>query len=142
MRTYFDTRAESVVKAVKNEEIFKEIIEGFSRGDTSVVEKFFSPDFIENQFDAEQGTNGPKGVITFLHHNFSKFFMKIEDMAVSKDGNTVWGRMIAGGIHKTGRKIELTVIDIIRFESGKAVEHWGVPDRYAMMKQLGLLEAE
>lgn len=39
----------------------------------------------------------------------------------------------------TGRKIEITVMDIVRIENGKIVEHWGVPDRFAALSQLGLL---
>jgi hypothetical protein len=33
----------------------------------------------------------------------------------------------------------MTVIDICRFENGKLVEHWGVPDRFAMLHQAGAL---
>jgi len=31
------------------------------------------------------------------------------------------------------------VIDICRFENGKLVEHWGVPDRFAALHQVGAL---
>ena len=37
-----------------------------------------------------------------------------------------------------GKKIEITVIDIMRFKDGKLIEHWGVPDRLAAMEQLGM----
>ena len=33
----------------------------------------------------------------------------------------------------------IDVIDIARFEDGKMVEHWGVPDRLGGMMQLGLV---
>jgi predicted ester cyclase len=54
--------------------------------------------------------------------------------------------MTARGIQKgqfgpmppTGKKIEITVIDIMRFKEGKLLEHWGVPDRSAAMEQLGM----
>jgi predicted ester cyclase len=39
----------------------------------------------------------------------------------------------------TGKPITITVMDVCRFENGKIVEHWGVPDRFAMLVQLGLL---
>jgi predicted ester cyclase len=32
----------------------------------------------------------------------------------------------------------ITVIEICRLENGKSVEHWGVPDRFHPMAQLGL----
>jgi predicted ester cyclase len=39
----------------------------------------------------------------------------------------------------TGKSFAITVIDICRFENGKIVEHWGVPDRFHQLAQLGLL---
>jgi predicted ester cyclase len=38
-----------------------------------------------------------------------------------------------------GRSFAITVMDVCRFENGKIVEHWGVPDRFHQMTQLGLL---
>jgi predicted ester cyclase len=35
--------------------------------------------------------------------------------------------------------MEIDVIDIARFENGKIVEHWGVPDQLGILIQLGLL---
>jgi predicted ester cyclase len=61
----------------------------------------------------------------------------------------VWARMTGRGTHlgplmgfaPTGKTFEITVIDVCRFENGRIVEHWGVPDRFAMLHQLGLLPA-
>ena len=41
----------------------------------------------------------------------------------------------------TGRSFAITVIDVCRFENGKIVEHWGVPDRFHQLAQLGLLSS-
>jgi predicted ester cyclase len=38
----------------------------------------------------------------------------------------------------TGKPMSLDVIDIGRFDKGKLVEHWGVPDRLAVLLQLGM----
>ena len=40
------------------------------------------------------------------------------------------------GIPSQGRKFSVKTVDIIRFEKGKAVEHWGVVDSGVMMQQL------
>ena len=63
------------------------------------------------------------------------------------DGDKVWARMTGRGTHSTefmgrpptGKSFAITVVDICRFENGKIVEHWGVPDRFHMMAQLDLL---
>jgi len=44
------------------------------------------------------------------------------------------------GIPATGRRIDIQLIDIIRFgEDGLAHEHWGVSDSLALMQQLGAI---
>jgi predicted ester cyclase len=39
----------------------------------------------------------------------------------------------------SGRPVTLTVIDVARIVDGRIVEHWGVPDRFAVLAQTGLL---
>jgi len=43
------------------------------------------------------------------------------------------------GFAPTGKSFTIPVIDVCRFDNGKIVEHWGVPDRFALLDQLGLL---
>jgi len=43
------------------------------------------------------------------------------------------------GVAPTGRQVEFAVIDILRLDQGKVVEHWAVQDRLALMQQMGLL---
>jgi len=35
--------------------------------------------------------------------------------------------------------VTLTVFDLCRFEDGRIAEHWGVPDRFALLHQIGAL---
>ena len=69
----------------------------------------------------------------------------LED-AIERDG-TIWvrarGRGTASGPFfgaPSGRPVDITIIDIARVEDGRIVEHWGVPDRFAMLAQTGVLE--
>lgn len=127
-----------------NEELFRILIEdGFSKGDVTVFDKHVAPDFKEHQFGMRsQDLEGAKNAIRYLHNAFSDFSLIVEDIAT--DGDKVWGRMTGRGtqtgqfgpIPPTGKKIEITVIDIMRFKEGKLIEHWGVPDRFAAMQQL------
>ena len=43
------------------------------------------------------------------------------------------------GIPPTNRVVAQDYVHILRFEGGKAVEHWGVRDDMALMQQLGAL---
>jgi len=38
-----------------------------------------------------------------------------------------------------GKSFKIAVFDVCRFKDGKMVEHWGSPDRFALLAQLGLL---
>ncbi len=43
------------------------------------------------------------------------------------------------GIPPTNREVAMDYVHILRFEDGKAVEHWGLRDDMALMQQLGVL---
>jgi predicted ester cyclase len=38
-----------------------------------------------------------------------------------------------------GKSFRVAVFDECRFEDGIIVDHWGAPDRFALLAQLGLL---
>ena len=46
------------------------------------------------------------------------------------------------GIPKSGKKISMSEMHMMRFEDGKMVEHWGISDGMTMMQQLGVLDQE
>lgn len=129
-----------------NEQLFRILIEeGFSKGDVTVFDTHSSPAFIEHQHGfSPPNAEGVKKGIKNLHGAFPDFSLIIEDLVVDRD--TVWGRMTGRGTHEkqfgpmppTGRKFEITVIDIMKFKDGKLVEHWGVADRLSLMEQLGM----
>jgi predicted ester cyclase len=127
-------------------QVFRRVIEeGFNTGDLDALDDYFPPTYIEHQFDLAPTLEEFKRSIRFLRDTFAPFSLTIEDMVA--DGNTVWARMTGRGTDSkgfmgrppTGRSFAITVMDVCRFENGKIVEHWGVPDRFHQMAQLGLL---
>jgi predicted ester cyclase len=130
-----------------NKEAFRRLMEeGFGKGNLAAVDELLDPNFREHQNGVEPTTReGVKALIRELRSIMPDLKLIIEDMTA--DGDKVWGRMKAQGTHRgtfmgkppTGRAVTLDVIDICRFENGKIVEHWGVPDRLGMMEQLGLI---
>jgi predicted ester cyclase len=133
------------MSANQNQEVFRRVIEeGFNRGNYDALDPLFSPDYVEHQFGLKTNLEGFKKDIQSLRSGFSDFRLTIEEMV--SEGNKVWVRMTARGTHDgpffgppTGKPMTITVFDICRFENGRIVEHWGVPDRFAMLAQLGLL---
>jgi predicted ester cyclase len=129
-----------------NTEVFRRVIEeGFNKGNLDALNDCFPPTYTEHQFDLPSTLEEFKGSIRFLRETFSPFGLTIEDMVA--DGDKVWARMTGRGTDSKGfmgrpptaRSFAITVIDICRFERGKIVEHWGVPDRFHQLAQLGLL---
>jgi predicted ester cyclase len=120
------------------------ISEAFNKGNYAVLHANFNPNFVEHQFGLKPTIEGMQSDIQFLRTAFPDFNLTIEEMLAQDD--QVWVRMTARGTNlggfmgaPNGKPFRITVIDICRFEDGKIVEHWGVPDRFALLAQLGLL---
>ena len=128
-----------------NQEVSREIIEeAFNKGNYEVLRTYFRPDFTEHQFGLHATIEGMQGDIQFLRSAFPDFHLNIEEMAA--DGDKIWMRMTARGTNKggfmgppNGKTFEIAVFDLVRFQDGQIVEHWGSPDRFAMLSQLELL---
>ena len=43
------------------------------------------------------------------------------------------------GAPASGKKFSVEVIDIVRFEGGKAVERWGIYDGVSLLQQIGAM---
>lgn len=129
----------------QNKKAFRLVIEEvFNKGNFDILHELFAPDYVEHQFGLKPTLQGLKEDVVFLRRAFPDFHMTIEDMIASED--TVWGRMSVTGTNTgpfmgapTGKPINITVFDALRFKDGLAVDHWGVPDRFAVLAQLELL---
>jgi predicted ester cyclase len=121
--------------------------EGFTHGDMGVFDELMAPDVVEHQRGNPAGVEGTKATVRTLHRWLSGFSLTIEDLVV--DGDTVWLRNRARGTHAgsimghpaTGRLVEVDVFDVMRFEDGSVVEHWGVADQVGLLGQIGALSA-
>jgi ketosteroid isomerase-like protein len=125
-----------------NVELFRMIINrGFNEGDLSVADDVCSPALVEHEYLAKTHLPGPailKDQIEAARAANPDLSLSIEDMVEDRD--KVWARLRARGTDpRTGKSVAFDVIDICRFEDGKLVEHWGVPDRFALLHQIGAL---
>jgi predicted ester cyclase len=129
----------------QNQDVLRRVIEeGFNKGNYAALDPLYTTDYREHQFGLKTTLEGLKEDIHSLRTGFPDFHLTIENSIA--DADTVWILMTARGTNRghfmgppTGKSITITVMDVCRFEDGKIVEHWGVPDRFAVLAQLGLL---
>ena len=124
--------------------------EVFDRGNISLIDELFAPDFVEHEElppGIPAGSEGVKQLSTMFRSAFPDFKATIDDMIAEGDKVVVsgtWSGTHKGefmGIPPTGKRVSIGVIDIIRMAGGKGVEHWGQMDSMGMMQQLGVVPA-
>ncbi|WP_172628363.1 ester cyclase [Bradyrhizobium ivorense] len=125
-----------------NLEVFRSIIErGFSRGDLSVADEVCAERLLEHQYLTNSDLPGPE-ILKSQIENARKSIndLKLTLSASVETEDTVWARCTATGLDpRSGKSVTIDVMDICRFAGGKLVEHWGVPDRFALLHQIGAL---
>jgi predicted ester cyclase len=123
--------------------------EGFATGNDAIVDEICSPDLVEHQFGLAGGGAEAiahvKAAIRDVHGAFPDISFTIEDSAES--GDIIWVRVRGRGTATgpffgppSGRPVDFTVIDVARIADGRIAEHWGVPDRFAVLAQTGVLD--
>jgi predicted ester cyclase len=123
--------------------------EGFATGNDAIADEVCSPDLVDHQFGtAGRGAEAiahVKAAIRNVHEAVPDITFSIEDWV--QDGEVIWvrvrGRGTATGPYfgpPSGRPVDFTVIDVCRVADGLITEHWGVPDRFAMLAQTGVLD--
>lgn len=133
------------MEARQMEIVFRRVIsEVFNKQNFAVLPELFNPDFIEHQFGLQSTLAGIQADIEYLHTSFPDFSLTIDELATV--GDKVWARMTARGTNTggfmgppNGKTFAISVFDLVRFENDRIVEHWGSPDRFALIAQLGLL---
>jgi predicted ester cyclase len=122
--------------------------EGFATGGTAVVDELCAADLVEHQFGMDgvgaDAIQHVKDAIRDVHAATPDMSFTIEDSV--EHGDTIWVRARARGTATgpffgppSGRPVDIIVVDIARIVDGRIVEHWGVPDRFALLAQTGIL---
>jgi predicted ester cyclase len=122
--------------------IFDEV---FGQGKLEVADEIIAPDFIDHEMSDARGPEALKEAANMLRAAFSGLKFSMEDTIT--EGDQIAIRFLATGTHTgefagapaSGKPISVNGIDIIRFEGGKAVEHWGFMDQVGLMQQIGAM---
>lgn len=135
---------------MEHEVTMRRLYELISAGDIDGFGEHVADGFVEHEElpGLERSKEGVKQLFRMYRAAFPDLRMEAEDVLVS--GDKVVARARATGTHQgefmgvpaTGKRLDVQLIDIIRFgEDGLALEHWGVLDALGMMQQLGAIPA-
>ncbi len=123
---------------------YEELLNG---GDLSVADELVAPEFVNHEAPPgrDRGPESMRGLATMLRTAFPDLHFEIEELV--GEGEVVAGRLTMSGTHEgplmgtppTGHSVRQEQMHFVRFEGGKAVEHWGVRDDLGMMRQLGVI---
>jgi steroid delta-isomerase-like uncharacterized protein len=128
----------------------RRLYDSINAGDIDGFGAQLADDFVEHE-ELPGLAPTKEGVTAFFRMYLAAFpdlRMVVEDMIAS--GDKAVARVRATGTHQgpfmgmpaTGRRIDVQLIDIMRFGAdGRVREHWGVLDQLTMMQQLGALPA-
>jgi predicted SnoaL-like aldol condensation-catalyzing enzyme len=128
--------------------VLRQIVEkGFGNADLHVIDQLITDNWIEHQFNLKGGKEVLKKAILNLAGAFSDRKYTLTNYAVN--GDMVWVHYKFRGRHTglfmghepTRKEVVIDVMDIARIEHGQLVEHWGIPDRFSLLIQLGFLPA-
>jgi steroid delta-isomerase-like uncharacterized protein len=123
--------------------------EVMSEGKTEVIDELCAPDFVDH--DPLPGTTadlaGLKDFVAQIRAAFPDMQMTADDLIVEGDRLAV--RSTLRGTHQgdfmgipgSGKKVEVSNYDFVRFENDQAAEHWGAIDSAALMEQIGMAPA-
>jgi len=128
----------------------RRIYDLINAGDIDSFGRLLADDFVERD-DLPGFPPTRDGVIQYfrmLRASFPDMRMVVEDVIAGGDKAVARVRMTAThtspfvGIPATGKQVQVSLIDIIRFgDDGRAREHWGIVDQLSLMQQLGVIPA-
>ncbi len=128
----------------------RELYDRINAGDIGGFGTLLADDFVEHEElpGLEPTKDGVQALFRMYRAAFPDLKMEVEDVIVS--GDKAVARVRVTGTHQgpfmgmaaTGKRVDVWLIDIIRFgDDGLAREHWGVVDQLALMQQLGVIPA-
>lgn len=128
----------------KNRRFYEEVI---NQKKLEVLDELIADDYVEHLLPpgVPPGREGLKIFISVLHAAFPDGKLTIDEMVA--EGDTVATRLTFHGTHTgefqgippTGKKVTVPALDMIRIIDGKAVEHWGGPNQFALLQQIGVI---
>jgi predicted ester cyclase len=123
---------------------------GLNEGDLSFVDDVFSADYVAHvrELELPRGSAGFCAAVSFWRGAFPDFHTTIEHMIC--EGEYVASRFRTSGTHSsslggippTGKRFDVSGVDMHRVVDGKVVESWISDDMPRILMEIGVLTPE
>lgn len=131
-----------------NKNIARDYFNAFAKQDRTWLDQHVAPNYVRRDTTLPFEVRGPEGVMKLgdlLLGAFSEVDLDIQDVVA--EGDKVLVRLIFRGVHSgplgdyppSGRRFEVGVLDLFRFENGKIAEQWPAIDNLGLQQQIGLI---
>jgi steroid delta-isomerase-like uncharacterized protein len=137
------------VSVEQNKATARAIYDVITSGDLTRTDELIAADLVDHEEvpGMPPGVEGFRWFVRTFREAFPDLRMDAEDMLA--EGDKVVVRFTMRGTHRgefmgipaSGKEIAVNGIDMMRFEGGKAAEHWGQADNLGMLQQLGAVPA-
>ena len=136
------------MNAEANKRVVRRFVEEYqTRGEERSFDELLHPEVVDRSRPAgiAEGAAGVRQQFEAFRAAFPDFRAVIHDQIA--EGDKVVTRKVFHGTHRgelmgiapTDCEVQIEVIDIVRVQDGRIVEHWNVVDRLGLLQQLGAL---
>jgi predicted ester cyclase len=124
--------------------------EVINQGNVDALDKYTTPNFVENQVPPGLPPNreGSKIYFNMLRTAMPDLHVVLDDLIVEGDklvARSTWSGTNTGefmGVAPSGKRVSFGALDeLIITDEGKATIHWGVTDLLALLQQIGAIPA-
>ena len=135
------------MSAQQNTSVVRRYIEEvWDKNNPAAIDEFLAPHY--RRYISPTGASitreGQKQRLAAFRTTFPDIQLTIEDRL--NEGDRVAFRSTIRGTHQgmfldiapTGRSVIVSLIDVVRIEQGQIIEHWGGPDIFDLLRQLGV----
>ena len=129
----------------ENKALARSMWDAVSQGNLNALDQLYSSNYKRYLSATAKPLNATaqKQRLAGLRAAFPDLTITIEDMIA--EGDRVSVRMTVTGTHQgtfagiapTGKKFTISAFEVVRIENGKIAEHWGGPDTFDLLQQLG-----
>ena len=119
--------------------------EVWEHGEPEAVKRFVAPSYRRHTSPATQPLDlvGQIQRLKGFREAFPDISIEVEDV-IAEDDRVAFRSTLRGthlgqflGLPPTGREVIIGLFDVIHIEDGRFVDHWGGPDLFDLLRQLG-----